>query len=86
MAEVKAIKQAIAVADTREPMGTLSAYTRVDATGFNGMRVNKRVRIGVEFGVTVDNAKVMMRNLRSANNGDFGNPNASIAGRLIIEV
>lgn len=84
MENVKAIRAKIAEADYN-PRGTLSAYTRVDAVGFNGMRVNKRVRIGVEFGVTPDNAKEMMHNLRNANNGDFGNPKADIAGRLIID-
>lgn len=86
MAEVRAVKAAIAVEYPVTPMGTLLAYTRIDATGFNGMRVNKRIRIGMEHGVTVENATVMMRNLRAANNGDYGNPKADISGRLIIEV
>lgn len=85
MDNVKAIKAKIADIPV-SPMGTLSAYTIVQATGFNGMRVFKRVRIGVEFGVTVDNAKEMMRNLRAANNGEYGNPSADISGKLVIEV
>lgn len=85
MDNVKAIKAKIAEVPAA-PMGTLSAYTIIQATGFNGMQVFKRVRIGLEHGVTVDNAKEMMRNLRAANNGEYGNPSADISGRLTIEV
>lgn len=86
MSNVKAMKAVIAAEYPQEPRGTLSAYTIVQATGFNGLRVFKRVRIGLEHGVTVDNAKEMMRNLRAANNGEYGNPSADISGRLILEV
>ena len=61
--------------------GAVSAYHIVQAVGFNGMRVFKRVRIGVEFGVTVETAKDMMMNLRNANSD-----NQNISGRFIMDL
>lgn len=61
--------------------GAVSAYVIVQATGFHGMRTFKRVRIGVEFGVTVDTAKDMMRNMRNANSD-----NPSISGRFVMDI
>lgn len=88
MADVRAIKQAIKsdyvavpAVDYNPNKGTVSAYTIVQATGFNGCRVFKRVRIGVEFGVSVDTAKDMMQNLRNANSD-----NTNISGRFVMEL
>jgi hypothetical protein len=61
--------------------GAVSAYHIVTATGFHGTKVFKRVRIGVEFGVTVETAKDMMKNLREANNNE---PN--ISGRFVMDL
>lgn len=83
MADVRTIKAAIAAESYPENKGTISAYTLVNATGFNGMRVFKRVRIGVEFGVSVDTAKEMMRNIREAN-ADSGMSN--ILGKFVMEL
>lgn len=69
-----------------ENKGTISAYTLVQATGFNGLRVFKRVRIGVEFGVSVDTAKDMMKNIREANKTDEGYPSSNIMGRYVQEM
>lgn len=85
MADVRTIKAAIKADSIAYPenKGTISAYTLVNATGFNGMRVFKRVRIGVEFGVSVDTAKEMMRNIREAN-ADSGMSN--ILGKFVMEM
>jgi hypothetical protein len=61
--------------------GAVSAYHIVTATGFHGMRVFKRVRIGVEFGITVETAKDMMKSLREANSND-----QNISGRFVMEM
>lgn len=61
--------------------GAVSAYHIVTATGFHGMRVFKRVRIGVEFGVTVETAKDMMQNLRNANSD-----NQNISGKFVMDI
>ena len=61
--------------------GTISAYTLVQATGFYDSKVFKRVRIGVEFGVSVDTAKDMMKSLREANDN-----NSNIMGRFVMEL
>ena len=61
--------------------GSISAYCIVQARSFNGTYIHKRVRIGVEFGVTVETAKDMMRDLRNANNNE---PN--ISGRFIMDL
>ena len=82
MADVRAIKTAIAAESYPENKGTISAYTLVNATGFNGMRVFKRVRIDVGFGVSVDTAKEMMRNIREAN-ADIDNN--TVIGRFVME-
>jgi hypothetical protein len=84
MADVRAFKQAIiadAVQEYNPDTGTVSAYTIVDAVGFNGVKNFKRVRIGVEYGVSVDTAKMMMRELRKANNNA---PN--ITGKFVMEL
>jgi len=81
MADVRAIKQAIAVSEYNPNKGTLSAYTIVDAIGFNGLRTFKRVRIGVEFGVSVDTAKEMMQNVRAANENSV-----NITGKFVMEM
>ena len=62
--------------------GSISAYTIVQATGFNGVRTFKRVRIGVEFGVSVDTAKGMMRSIREANSDICEN----ITGKFVMEL
>jgi hypothetical protein len=84
MADVRAIKQAI-IADTapayNPTTGTVSAYTIVDAIGFNGVKNFKRVRIGVEYGVSVETAKMMMQELRKANDNA---PN--ITGKFVMEL
>jgi hypothetical protein len=61
--------------------GAVSAYSIVNAVSFNGMRIHKRVRIGVEFGVTVETAKDMMKSLREANSSD-----QNITGRFIMDL
>ena len=61
--------------------GAVSAYHIVTATGFHGMKVFKRVRIGVEFGVTVETAKDMMQFLRNANSD-----NQNISGRFVMDI
>ena len=66
--------------------GTVSAYHIVQAIGFNGMRVFKRVRIGVEFGVTVETAKDMMQNLRNANADNNQDNPVNISGRFIMDL
>ena len=81
MADVRAIKQAIAVSEYNPNKGTLLAYTIVDVIGFNGLRTFKRVRIGVEFGVSVDTAKEMMQNVRAANENSV-----NISGRFVMEM
>lgn len=92
MADVRAIKAAI-LDDTTfvgSPVnigfdsnkGSISAYTIVQATGFNGVRTFKRVRIGVEFGVSVDTAKDMMRSIREANSDICEN----ITGKFVMEM
>ena len=64
--------------------GNISAYTIVEATGFNGLRVFRRVRIGYEFGVSADKAKEMMQNLREANNsGKYDSTGPVIVGRFV---
>ncbi len=64
--------------------GSISAYTLVEATGFNGLRVFRRVRIGYEFGVSADKAKEMMQNLREANNsGKYDSAGPVIVGRFV---
>ena len=69
-----------------ENKGTISAYTLVEATGFNGLRVFRRVRIGCEFGVSVDTAKDMMKNIREANSDKNGLPYVHIAGRFTLDM
>lgn len=69
-----------------ENKGSISAYTLVQAIGFNGLRVFKRVRIGYEFGVSADKAKEMMQNLREANKTDEGYPSSNILGRFVQEM
>lgn len=86
MANVHAIKQAIAIEAYPENKGTISAYTLVQAIGFNGARVFKRVRIGCEFGVSVDTAKEMMRNLRNANADNAQDSNPNILGKFVMEM
>lgn len=64
--------------------GSISAYTLVEATGFNGLRVFRRVRIGYEFGVSADKAKEMMQNLREANqSGNYDTAKPIIVGRFV---
>lgn len=62
--------------------GSISAYTIVQATGFNGIRTFRRVRIGVEFGVSVDTAKDLMRVIREANSDICEN----ITGKFVMEM
>lgn len=66
--------------------GSISAYKMVQARGFGGMSFMKRVRIGVEFGVTVETAKDMMRDIRNNNKCDNGYPAADILGRFVMEM
>ena len=76
-----------AVEDTSINRGSISAYTLVEATGFNGLRVFRRVRIGYEFGVSADKAKEMMQNLREANNsGKYDSAGPVIVGRFVQEM
>ena len=92
MADVRAIKAAFldSIASVESPVnigfdpnkGSITAYTIVQATGFNGVQTFKRVRIGVEFGVSVDTAKDMMRSIREANSGICGN----ITGKFVMEM
>jgi hypothetical protein len=70
-----------------ENRGTISAYILVEATGFNGSRMFKRVRIGYEFGVSVDTAKDMMKNIREANNsGKYDSSGPVITGRYTLNM
>ena len=79
-----------AVEDTLINRGSISAYILVEATGFNGLRVSRRVRIGYESRVSADKAKEMMQNLREANNSgkyDSAGPvGPVIVGRFVQEM
>jgi hypothetical protein len=97
MAEVKAIKVCMAqdnyadigvsAEDKYQPMGQVSAYVMVEAVGFNGLKVFRRVRIGHEFGVTPETAKAMVDNVREANAAGvhYNNP-PIISGRFIMDL
>lgn len=90
MSEVRAFKpyeQAVP-AEYKEPLtGCISAYVMVEAIGFNGLKVFRRVRIGHEFGVTPETAKAMVDNVREANAAGvhYNNP-PIISGRFIMDL
>lgn len=99
MAEVRAIKVCsaqdnyagvgVSAEDKYQPMGQVSAYIMVEAIGFNGQKVFRRVRIGYEFGVTPEAAKSMIDNVREANAADArygGNSPRIISGRFIMDL
>lgn len=95
MADVRSIKQRITEdncipvsADLNNPLrGQVSAYIMVEAIGFNGAKVFRRVRIGYEHSVTPDIARNMVDNLRQANTdaANYNNP-PIITGRFIMDL
>lgn len=82
-----------AVSDTVENIaypepfrGSISAYVLVSAQGFHGMRTHKRVRIGVEFGVTPETARDMMKSIREDNRDINSNRLPDISGKFVMEM
>lgn len=77
--KVSPLYSAVETADN-EPRGTVSAYKAIQYTGFKGNTGFRRVRVDVEYGVTLPEARKMATDIRQ-----YNEPN-SMSCRFTVEL